>query len=112
VGAQRPSEGCGEVSLFHPPNKLVGLPIKATGGGIGTIKGVCFADQRCSVQYLTVEAAGWVDWSQRVVSIDVMRNLVLAAPEYHAGMDFLRAYEAQLYRHCERPDYWTLGARS
>jgi hypothetical protein len=74
-----------------------------------------------AIRYLIVDTRNWlpgkhvvippdwiteVDWSENVVNVDVTRDTVQAAPEYHAGMKFSRAQETHLYRHYRRPSYW------
>lgn len=44
-----------------------------------------------------------VDWTERVVNVGVMRDVVEAAPEYHSDPDFSPAYAAALCRHYHRP---------
>jgi uncharacterized protein YrrD len=48
----------------------------------------------------------WVDWAQRLMTVDVTRDTVQRAPEYNPAINHSRAYEASLHRHYQRPGYW------
>jgi hypothetical protein len=64
-----------------------------------------------AIRYLVVDTRNWLpgkhvvippqwitnlDWSERVVNVDVTRETVEAAPEYQSSIEFSRAHETNL----------------
>jgi sporulation protein YlmC with PRC-barrel domain len=102
-------------------NEVTGYRIHTSDASIGHVEDFLLDEVSWAIRYLVVDTRNllpgkhvvippeWiteVDWSENVVNVDVTRDTVQAAPEYHAGMDFSRTQEAHLYRHYQRPSYW------
>jgi sporulation protein YlmC with PRC-barrel domain len=102
-------------------NEVSGYRIHTSDASIGHVEDFLLDEVSWTIRYLIVDTRNWlpgkhivippdwiteVDWSENVVNVDVTRETVQAAPEYHAGMDFSRAQETHLYRQYRRPSYW------
>jgi hypothetical protein len=48
-----------------------------------------------------------IDWSARMLSVDVSRDAVKQAPAYDATEHVNRQWEADYHAHHGRPPYWT-----
>lgn len=101
--------------------EVTGYRLQTTDDSMGHVEDFLLDDVSWAIRYLVVDTRNWlpgkhvvippqwikqVEWTERVVNVDVTRDTVLAAPEYHATMDFSRAHETTLYRHYQRPGYW------
>jgi sporulation protein YlmC with PRC-barrel domain len=102
-------------------NEVTGYRIHTSDAAIGHVEDFLLDDVSWAIRYLIVDTRNWlpgkhvvippgwiteVDWSENVVNVDVTRDTVQAAPEYHTDMDFSRVQEAHLYQHYQRPSYW------
>jgi uncharacterized protein YrrD len=100
---------------------VTGHDLQATDDPIGCVEDFLLDDTGWAIRYLVVDARNWlpgrhvvippqwikgVDWVERVVNVDVARDNVQAAPEYHSAQDFSRRHETDFYRHYQRPGYW------
>ena len=102
-------------------NAVTGYRIHSSDAPIGHVEDFLLDEISWAIRYLVVDTRNWLpgkhvvippewitgmDWSENVVNVDVTRDTVQAAPEYHTGMDFSRVQETHLYRHYQRPSYW------
>jgi hypothetical protein len=100
---------------------VTGYHLQATDDSMGQVEDFLLDNTSWAIRYLVVDTRNWlpgrrvvippqwiksVDWVERVVNVDVTRDNVQAAPEYHSGQDFSRTHETNLYRHYQRPGYW------
>jgi hypothetical protein len=101
--------------------EVIGYHLQTTNASMGHVEGFLVDNESWAIRYIVVDMRNWwpgkqvvispewitrVDWAERLVTVDVARDTVQGAPEYHAGMDFSRADETTLYRHYQRPIYW------
>jgi len=101
--------------------QVTGYRLLATDDSMGLLEDFLLDNTSWAIRYLVVDARNWlpgrhvvippqwitgVDWVDKVVNVDVTRNNVQAAPEYHSAQDFSRAHETNLYRHYQRHGYW------
>jgi hypothetical protein len=102
-------------------HEVTGYRLHTSNAPIGHIEDFLLDDVSWEIRYLVVNTRNWlpgkrvvippqwikqVDWSERAVDVDVTRETIQAAPEYHAATDFSRTHEVKLYRHYHRPGYW------
>lgn len=107
--------------MMHSVRSLQGFGIAATDGDIGTIDDVYFDDDKWTIRHLIVDTGGWltgrkvllsphavsrVNWSERMVHVNVTRQKV----EDSAGIDtdepVSRQEESALHDHYGFPYYW------
>lgn len=101
--------------------EVIGYHLQTTNALMGHVEGLLVDNESWAIRYIVVDTRNWwpgkhvvispewitrVDWAERLVPVDVARDAVQGAPEYHPGMDFSRAHETNLYRHYQRPSYW------
>ena len=101
--------------------EVTGYHIRASDASVGHVQDFLLDEVSWAIRYLVVDMRNWlpgkhivippqwingVDWRERVVNVDVTRDTVQAAPEYHASQDFSRRHETHLYNHYQRPGYW------
>jgi hypothetical protein len=100
---------------------VTGYRIQATDESIGHVEDFLLDSVSWAIRYLVVDTRNWlpgkhvvispqwvkgVDWSERVVNVDVTRDTLQGAPEYHSSTEFSRAQETNLHRHYHREVYW------
>ena len=98
--------------------EVTGYHLHATHDPVGHIEDLLLDSASWAIRYLVVDTRNWlpgrhvvippqwiksVDWTERVVNVEVARDVVEAAPEYHPDLEFSPAYAADLYRHYQRP---------
>jgi uncharacterized protein YrrD len=101
--------------------EVTGYRLETTNDSIGHVEDFLLDNASWALRYMVVDIRNWlpgkqvvippqwingVDWRERVVNVDVTRDNVQAAPEYHASQDFSRRHETHLYNHYQRPGYW------
>jgi uncharacterized protein YrrD len=101
--------------------EVTGYRLHTTGDSIGHVEDFLLDSVSWAIRYLIVDTHNWlpgkhviippqwikdVDWNERVVNVDVTRDTVQAAPEYHSAIELSRAQETNLYRHYHRESYW------
>jgi hypothetical protein len=101
--------------------QLRGYRIETTDDAVGQIEDFLVDSENWEFRYLVIDTRSWlpgrrvvippkwitsVDWTQRIVNVDVSPGNVQASPEYQPAQDFSRTHEANLYRHYGRPGYW------
>jgi sporulation protein YlmC with PRC-barrel domain len=101
--------------------EVTGYRLQTIDGSIGHVEDFLLDSVSWAIRYLVVDTRNWlpgkhlvippqwirdVDWSERVVNVDVTRDTVQAAPEYNSSIEFSRAHETNLFRHYHREGYW------
>ena len=101
--------------------QLRGYRIQTADDAVGQIEDLLVDSENWEIRYLVIDTRSWlpgrrvvippkwitsVDWTQRVVNVDVSPSTVQASPDYQPAQDFSRTHEANLYRHYGRPGYW------
>jgi sporulation protein YlmC with PRC-barrel domain len=97
--------------------EVIGYSLQATDSSMGHLEDFLLDADTWAIRYLVVSTHNWlpgkhvvippqwirdVDWSQRVVSIDVASDLVKESPEFDPSREFSREHETNLYRHYQR----------
>jgi hypothetical protein len=98
-----------------------GYQVEALDHRVGHVADFVIDDADWTIRYLVVDTRDWlpgkhvllspgwataVDWSQRTVSVDVTRDAIEQAPEYHADRPITRDYELELFSHYCKDCYW------
>jgi PRC-barrel domain len=93
---------------------VTGYHIHATDGDIGHVEDFLVEDADWSIHYLVVDTTNWwagkkvlisprsahdIDWTDRMVNLDVDRQRVKDSPAYDAPTVVDRAYEKDFHRH-------------
>ncbi len=91
-----------------------GYHIHARDGEIGHVEDFLLDDVDWSIRYLVVDTKNWwsgkkvliaprsvqqIDWTDRLVNLDVDRQMVKDSPAYDPSMTLDRAYEKQFHGH-------------
>ena len=102
-------------------NEVRGYHVKASDDAVGSIHDFIVDDDTWQIRYLVVDTSSWwfgkkvlvapqwvdsVSWEKRTVHIDLAREQIKRSPEWNQLAGVGRDYEAQLYDHYRRPDYW------
>lgn len=113
--------GASSAVHLRSARQVTGYHLLATDDSMGHVEDFLLDNTSWAIRYFVVDACNWlpgrhvvippqwingVDWVGRVVNVDVTRDNVRAAPEYHTAQDFSRAHETNLYRHYQRQSYW------
>lgn len=101
--------------------EVIGYRLQATDAAIGHLADFLIDRETWAIRYIVVDLRNWLpgrhvllppqwikqlDWEEQIVDVDVTRDTVQHAPEYDPAIEFSREYEAELYRHYQRPGYW------
>ena len=91
---------------------VTGYNIHATDGEIGHVEDFLVEEVDWSIHYLVVDTKNWwpakkvlisprsartIDWSSKLVNLDVSRQKVKDSPEYDASVTVDRAYEKHFH---------------
>jgi sporulation protein YlmC with PRC-barrel domain len=91
---------------------VTGYNIHATDGEIGHVEDFLIEEADWSIHYLVVDTKNWwpakkvlisprsarkIDWSSKLVNLDVSRQKVKDSPEYDASVSVDRAYEKHFH---------------
>ena len=100
---------------------ITGCHLQAEDGELGHIEDFVIDDEAWIIRYLIVDTRNWwpgkrvllapqwvarVNWTDSKVWVALHRDTIEQAPEYTADAPITRAYEAALYRHYQREQYW------
>lgn len=95
--------------------------IQARDGEIGRVADFIIDDADWSIRYLVVDTATWwpgkkvlipptwassISWHESKVHVDLDRQTIKGAPEYHGNEYVSRDYEENLHRYYNRGGYW------
>ena len=121
--AERDAAESGDTHL-RSVAEVSGYAIRATDGDLGHVEDVLFDDLSWAVRYLVVDTSNWwfgkhvlvapewindISWAERVVSVNVSRQLVKTAPAYDRAKHIDRQWELEYYQHLLQPGYWLTG---
>jgi len=102
-------------------NAVMKYHIEASDGDIGHIQDLLLDDETWAVRYLIVDTSNWwlghqvliapkwiqyVSWSERMISVDLTRQLIKDAPPYHSAATLDRDGEINVHKHYKRAGYW------
>jgi hypothetical protein len=120
LGSRRHDEHIADIQRRHDNPHLrsiaaiTGYHIHASDGEIGHVEDFLMEDADWSIHYLIVDTRNWwpgkkvlvsprsareIDWTGRLVNLDVDRQKVKDSPAYDASITIDRAYENQFHRH-------------
>ena len=103
-------------------DSVTGEHIHATDGEIGHVEDFIIDDETWAIRYLVVDTRNWwpgkkvlvspqwierVSWSESKVFVNLSREAIKQSPEYTVESLLTRDYEAGLYQHYQREDYWS-----
>jgi hypothetical protein len=107
-------------SHLRSANNVIGYHIEATDGDIGHVEDLIVDGETWEIRYMVVDTQNWwpgkkvlvapqwndrVSWDDSKVYVDLSRETIRNAPEYHPeALD--REYEETLYDYYKRPKYW------
>jgi hypothetical protein len=95
--------------------------IHAIDGEIGHVEDFIIDDDAWKIRYLVVNTSNWLagkevlispEWIERIsvfeseVFLGLFREEIKQSPEYSEETLLTRDYEARLYKHYHRPEYW------
>jgi hypothetical protein len=95
--------------------------IHARDGDIGHVSDFLLDPEAWMIRYMVVDTRNWlpgrkvlvspqwiedISWSENRVTLDLFRQQIREAPEYHPGAPIERDYEQELFAHYRRAPYW------
>ena len=101
--------------------EVVGYRIHAIDGEIGHVEGLLLDDETWAIRFVVVNTSNWwlghkvliapqwitdVRWPDEIVSVDLTRESVRAAPSYDSTAELNLQQESSLYEHYGRTAYW------
>ncbi|MFM2485724.1 PRC-barrel domain-containing protein [Celerinatantimonas yamalensis] len=101
---------------------IIGYHIHANDGDIGHISGLLVEESTWAVRYFVVDTSSWwgkhnvlispewidqVQWLDCSVSVDLSRQKIQDAPEYHSTEQLNHQHEQAIYEHYGLTGYWT-----
>jgi hypothetical protein len=101
--------------------EVTGYHIQARDGQIGHVEDFVVDDGVWYIRYLVIDTRNWlpgrrvlvapawakqVNWVERKVHVDLVRETIKNSPEFDPLMPINREYEVQLYDFYGRPYYW------
>lgn len=104
-----------------------GYHIEAADGHMGHVRGFIFDDEAWAIRYLIVDTRNWwpggkevllatrwielIDWVGSTVSTRLTCDAIKSSPSYDGVSPLARNYEASLYKHYGKDDYWSTTER-
>ncbi len=107
--------------LLRNGKNLTDYSLRAKDGGIGRVKDLYFDDQHWHLRYFVVDAGGWLDrrqvlispeavqaseWSLRELPVKLTKEEVRRSPPIDTDKPVSRQHEAELREHYGWPPYW------
>jgi hypothetical protein len=101
--------------------EVTGYHILASDGEIGHVDDFIVDTEKWVLRYLLIDTRNWlpgrkvlvapnwvgrVDWTDRLVNLDLNRQQVEDSPEFDPSLPLNREYEIRLYDYYGRPGYW------
>lgn len=95
--------------------------LQARDGEIGHVDDFVIDDSNWSIRYLLINTSNWwqgryilmpptwassISWHESKVFVDVDRQTIKGAPEFHGNEFLTRRYEEELHRYYNRQGYW------
>ena len=118
----RPADMQGSGSLLRSTRAVMGYYIQAIDGQIGHVEDFVIDTTTWHIRYMVVDTRNWwpgkkvlvsptwidqVQWANQQVTVDLPRDRIKNSPEYDASILLDREYEARLFDHYGRPQYWS-----
>ncbi len=101
---------------------IIGYPISARDGETGMVEDFIFDDDDWNIRYIVVNTRTWlkgkkvllslswvdrISWEETRVFMDVTKSTIKNGPEYEDVTRIDREYEKKLFKHYDRPGYWS-----
>ena len=101
--------------------ELRGYHIRGTDDAIGHVEDFIVDDETWQIRYLVIDTSNWwfgkkvlvapqwtksISWDQRVMRIDLSREVIKKSPVWNPTAGVNRKYEVDLYDYYGRPVYW------
>ena len=110
--------------MLHRAQKILGAPIKAIDGDIGTLEDFYFEEDGWTVRYLLVDTGKWLSgkkvllspidvtgsWTMAEVPVSLTKDQVWHSPEFDPKQQLSHDDEEKLLRHYGHASYWADGA--
>jgi hypothetical protein len=128
--AERPEDQRGDADEGDPHlrsvREITGYHVEAADGDIGHVEDLLFDEQSWAVRYLVVDTSNWwfgkkvllspewataFRWADRKAVVELTREQIQRAPEWHESELINREYEERLYDAYGRPGYWEADRR-
>ena len=110
----------GDIHL-RSAREVRGYHIQGKDATIGHVDDFIVDDATWEIRYLVIDTSNWwlgkkvlvapdwayrVSWRERMVYVDVSRDVIKSSPEWDATASINREYETHLYDYYGRPVYW------
>jgi uncharacterized protein YrrD len=106
--------------VLHLAHKIIGAPIHATDGPIGTVEDFYFDEDRWTVRYLLIDTGRWLsgrrvllspmsirgEWHRGEIPVALTKDQVWHSPEIDFQSALSRGVEAQILGYYGYPAYW------
>lgn len=108
--------------MLHSVKEIIGFPIAATDGELGSVDDLYFDDSRWTIRYLVVDTGGWisgrdtliplqatrdVNWAEEAIGVNLTKQQVKGSPGIDADKPLSRQHESGLHNHYGYPYYWS-----
>lgn len=102
--------------------EVAGYYIQARDDEVGHVEDFIADDETWTIRWIVVDTRNWlpgrkvlvaaewihaVDWVERKVNVDLLRETIKNSPEYDPSAPVYRAYEERLHDYYGRPKYWS-----
>lgn len=103
-------------------NKLIGLFLRATDGGIGKVKDLYFDDETWRIQYFVAETGSWLferkvlispqsaeepDWDEKIIPVSLTKMQIENSPPIEEDQPVSRQAQTRLAGYFNWGAYWT-----
>jgi uncharacterized protein YrrD len=118
AGNDRPSKD----AHLRSTREVTGYHVSATNGEIGHVEDFLFDDKTWEIRYAIIDTKNWwagkrvlirpqwikrVSWKNRMIYINLSRELIRKSPQWDPYQPVSRKYELQLHKHYDCAPYWT-----
>jgi hypothetical protein len=115
------SETLHRESALHSLNALMGAPVTATDGAMGTVHNFLFDDQSWTIRYLVIDVGSWLerryvllstavfdypDWAKKTFHAHLTRDQVRHSPDIDTHKPVSRQQEIAMHEYFGWPGYW------
>lgn len=106
--------------MLHLARKIIGSPVRAVDGDIGTLEDFYFDDDRWVVRYLVIDTGSWLggrrvavspmsvqgSWGKAGIDVTLTKEQVEKSPAPDLAGSLSRSDEAQILGYYGYPYYW------
>lgn len=102
-------------------NDVRGYKVHTRTGEVGKVSDFLLEKDSWEIRYLEIDVGGFlskelvlisadwiteISWYDKTITVNVEKDLIEQAPEYHEDIPLSRSDEARLFTHYGRPPYW------